>query len=376
MFLIILFGFLAVFFACLSQKRKVPVIDACDRVTVYKYKDFSFVYFAISFLLLAVPCFFCAEGTDMPIYVQLYNNWTLADLTDLSFESGFMLLCMFLRLFFGNAYIGLGIIKLVSIFLVYKSLYILKDRLNLGFSVLSYVVLLYIFSFHLLRMSLALGMIFLALTYELTGKSKRAVLLIIFAFLFHYSSVIVLMTFCIYKILGKKLTVAKITVLSLVLILLYGNIVPILQYIVPAIKFFNKYKTYLNNANSYIGIVQIVLFIPIAYILINLYRKGIQDKFYILNTILGIMLFFAGTLGYLLPVISRTVYYFFFCVLTLFASTPLVKDKCVFVLGKVRINSVTLLAFLYLIMQVAIMYVLNNSFVSNGLTQYTLWLNK
>lgn len=376
MFVIVLFGFLAVVFAFFSQKSKISISNSCDRVTVYKYENFSNVFFVISFLLLAVPCFFCGEGKDMYVYVQLYDNWSFEDLKDFGFEPGYVLLNLFLRFFFNNAYFALGIIKVLSIFLVYVSVYLLRDRLNLGFSILSYVVLLYIFNFHLLRMSLALGVIFLAMTYELLGKSKRTLLLIVVAFFFHYTSVIVLFAYCIYKMMRNKITVAKLAVLSIILILLYMYIVPILNYLVPAIKFFNKYDTYLDSTNSNTGVVQLVLFIPVAYTLVSLYKKGSQDKFYILNTVFGIMMFFAGSLGYLLPVVSRTVYYFYYGVMTLSATTPLADDKYVFVAGKLRVNSTTIFLVLYLLMQSVITYVLNDAFVSNGLTQYSLWFNK
>lgn len=376
MFIILLFGFLAVVFAFFSQGKKISAQNTVDSVAVYRYENFSNVSFVISFLLLAIPCFLCGEGKDMSVYVQLYDSWTFESLKDLSFEPGYILLNLLLRVFFKNAYVALGIIKVLSIYLVYMSVYLLKDRLNTGFSVLSYVVLLYIFNFHLLRMSLALGLVFLAMSYELTGKSRRAVLLMVTAFLFHYTSIIVLLAYCIYKMMRNRITASKVVVLSIVLVLLYVNLIPILNYLVPVIKLFNKYETYLDSANSYVGVVQLILFVPIAYILLILYKKGTQDKFYILNTVFGIMLFFSGSLGYILPVSSRTVYYFFYSVMTLSATTQMVNDKCVFVAGKLRVNSVTVFSIIYLTMQIVINYVLNNAFVSNGLTQYTLWWNK
>lgn len=376
MFIIILFGILAVIFAFFSQGKKIAAQNTVDSVTVYRYENFSNVFFAVSFLLLAVPCFFCGEGKDMSVYVSLYDSWTFESLKDLSFEPGYVLLNLFLRVFFKNAYIALGIIKVLSIYLVYMSVYLLKDRINTGFSVLSYVVLLYIFNFHLLRMSLALGLVFLAMSYELTGKSRRAVLLIITAFLFHYTSIIVLLAYCIYKMMRNRIAASKVVILSVVLVLLYLNLIPILNYLVPVIKLFNKYETYLDSANSYVGVVQLILFVPIAYILLVLYKKGTQDKFYIMSTVFGIMLLFTGSLGYILPVSSRTVYYFFYSVMTLSATTQLVNDKCVFVAGKLRVNSVTVFSIMYLAMQIVINFVLNNAFVSNGLTQYTLWWNK
>ncbi len=373
---IILFGFGAVLLGCLSQKFKVPVTQNCNTVTKKKYQFFSVVYLAFSFFLLAVPCFLCNEGTDFPIYVYLYKTWTLADLKSLKFEPGFVLLCLILRFIFKNAYIGLGIIKVISLFFVYKSLYMLRNRINLGLSILSYVVLLYIYNYHLLRMALAIGIVFLALAYEVCGRSKVTIALMITSLFIHYTSSIVLLTYLFYIIIGKKIGIAKVTLLSVVLTFLYASIIPLVQNLVLSVAVFEKYTTYLKSATVDIGGVQIVLFIPIAYILIKSYKEGKNDKFYALNVLFGLMLFFSGSLGYAIPVAGRTAYYFFWYAVIFFGATPLVRDKYVYVVNKVRINSTTLVALLYLTLQVVITYFLNDAFLSNGLTQYTLWWDK
>lgn len=375
MVVIILFGFLSVFFAFLSQRRKVTITDTCDTVNTNRYKSFFLPFWIVSFLLLALPCFFCGAGTDIHVYVQLYENFTFESLSDFTFEAGYVLLNIFLRIFFKNAYIGLGIIKVLSLFLVYKALYMIRDRVNLGFSILSYVVLLYIFNFHLLRMTLAVGIIFLALSYELLEMSKKAVVLMSIAVLMHYTALIVLLTFFVYKIMGKEIKVRKIAILSIALIVIYSSIIPIVQNIISSFNIFNKYTTYLNKAGTNIGVIQIILFIPIAYILIKTYKERKNDKFYTLNLLFGIMLLFSGSLGYVIPVASRIVYYFFWFAVAFFGAAPLIKDKHVFSFGKKRINSITMFAILYLVLQAFITYVLIGAFVSNGLTKYTLWWN-
>lgn len=372
---VILFGFLAVAFAHLSQKTKVPVTDGGDDIVSHKYKKFSNGLFFISFLSLAVPCFLCGTGTDMRIYVQIYDNCSFGWLTDSIFEVGYLLLNILLKVFFENAYVGLGIIKVLSIFLIYRSLYLLKDRLVLGVSVLSYVVLLYIFNFHLLRMMLALGMAFLALSYELLGRHKRAVAWIVFAIPFHYTAAIVLLAYAVYKWMRKKITVTKLAILVLVLALLYMFIVPILETIISLNPPFKKYAVYIRGANEDLGLVQAVLFIPIVFILKITYDRGSKDRFYILSAVCGIMLFFTGSLGYMIPVVSRMAYYFYWFAVVYFAATPLVDDKYIIVVGDKRINSTTVAAIAYLVMQVGVNYVLNDVFASNGLTQYAFWWN-
>lgn len=375
MVVVILFGFLAVVFAHLSQKTKVPVADAGDSVIAYKYKKFSNGLFFISFLLLAVPCFLCGTGTDMKIYVRLYDNCGFGELTDSIFEVGYVLLNILLKALFEDAYVGLGLIKVLSIFLVYRSLYLLKDRLALGISVLSYVVLLYIFNFHLLRMMLALGMVFLGLSHELLGGHKKAVAWLVFAVFFHYTAAIVLLAYVMYKGMRNKITVAKLVILLLILALVYSFIMPILEMLISSCELFKKYAVYIRGANEDLGIVQLVLFIPIVFILKITYDRGSKDRFYVLSTVFGIMLFFAGSLGYMIPVVSRMAYYFFWFAMVYFAATPLVEDKYIIVAGKKRINSTTVAAIGYLMMQVVVNFVLNDAFASNGLTRYTFWWN-
>lgn len=373
MTIIILSGILSIIWASLSQKNKTLALADCSNVTINKYQKFTVAYYVMSFLSLAIPCFVCGTGTDMPVYIDIYENASLNTINDSKFEPGYILLNIILRFFFKNAYIGLGVIKVVSLFLIYKSLYMLRDRVHIGFSIASYVVLLYIFNYHLLRICLAVGMVFLALSYEMCGKTKRSFVLLASTIFIHYSSLIVLITFIAYKILGREMRPLKIVILSLLLMIIYTSIVPIVSSVLTSVTRFDKYSTYFNQATTDSGKIQLILFVPIAYILLIAYRYGKRDKFYILNFLFGLMLYFAGSLGYIFPVAGRTTYYFFWFAVAFFGATPLLRDKIVFVAGKVRINSTSVVAVVYLILQGIISYFLTNSFVSNGLTQFIPW---
>lgn len=370
----IISGILAVFWGWLCQRKKISFReDPQNPLITGAYSRFSAVCFFISFLCLAIPSFCCGEGTDMPVYVNLYKSWTLSNLTSTKFEPGFILVTLVLRVFFKNPYVGLGILKVLSIFLVYRALYMLRDRISMGLSITSYVVLLYIYNFHLLRISLAIGMVFLALSCDLCGRKKAAVLLLVGTAFVHYSSLMVLAAFLVYRLLGRKIQVTKIILLGLSLVVFYAGIMPFIENLTVSVSSFDKYSVYLKNKSSDIGIVQFVLFIPILYILLMNYRHGKGERFYILSFLFGIMLFFSGSLGYLFPVAGRMTYYFFWFAVVFFGATPLMRDRIVFVAGKVRVNSVTVVSFLYLALQALITYVLTNSFVSNGLTRYTFW---
>ena len=373
MAVVVLFGILAVIFAFLSQKKKVAAADTGGEVTTHRYEQFSNVYFMISFLLLAVPCFFCGTGMDMQIYVPLYESSTLSEVISSKYEPGYMLLTVLLKVFIKDPYVGLGLIKVASLYMVYKSFYMLRDRVQLGFTVLSYVVLLYIFNYHLLRMMLALGLVFLALSYEMMGKSKKSLSLIAVAFFFHYTSAIVLLAYVIYRWLKKEMTFVKLTGLLVVLVSVYLFAVPILRSIIASYESFGKYQTYLKDAVTDRGLAQIVLFLPILFILKVTYDRNTKDGLYVISLVFGVMLFFTGSLGYQIPVVSRMTYYFTWIAMVYFAVTPLIDDKYILVAGSWRMNSTTAASIIYLVLQCVIMYVLNDSFASNGLTQYTVW---
>lgn len=373
MAVVVLFGILAVIFAFLSQKKKVAAADTGGGVTTHRYEQFSNVYFMISFLLLAVPCFFCGTGTDMQIYVPLYESSTLSDVISSKYEPGYVLLTVLLKVFINDPYVGLGLIKVASLYMVYKSFYMLRDRVQLGFAVLSYVVLLYIFNYHLLRMMLALGLVFLALSYEMMGESKKSLSLIAAAFFFHYTSAIVLLAYVIYRWLKKEMTFVKLMVLSVVLVSVYLFAVPILRSIIASYESFGKYQTYLKDAVTDRGLAQIVLFLPILFILKVTYDRNTKDGLYVISLVFGVMLFFTGSLGYQIPVVSRMTYYFTWIAMVYFAVTPLIDDKYILVAGSWRMNSTTAASIIYLVLQCVIMYVLNDSFASNGLAQYTVW---
>ena len=171
--LIIIF---AVLFAFVSQRNKVPYNCESSGSISLRYYSFNKYLFCISFILLAGWCFLSKTGDDMPAYVLYYSTWSWSDLLDFSVEIGYKLLCIVLRFVIKNPYIGLGLIKILCIALVFQSLYLLKDRLSLGFAVLAYVCILYVHSFHLLRIMIAVGLVFLGFSYSSLGKNKLPII--------------------------------------------------------------------------------------------------------------------------------------------------------------------------------------------------------
>lgn len=358
MYISLIIIILAVFFACISQRKRVPATHSNSNSIVIQYNYFNSYLFLISFFLLFILCFLSKTGDDIPAYVYYYSNWTWKDLLDFEVETGYKLLCLLLRIFFRNPYVGIGVIKFISLALVFQSIYMLRDRLNVGFAVFAYVCILYVHAFHLLRIMIAVGLVYLAYAYIIKGKKKQGFILLLLSALFHYSSIIVFIAYIIYRIVGKTLTIRKLIIVSLVLLFVYFNVEILVKLGVSNLGILSKYSIYITNIESGSGLAQLILFLPILYIILTLNPTDKNDNMYILCSIIGIMSFFAGSLGYIFEVIGRSTYYFNYFTIIYCATMPVRKDKVYVNVGFTEFNIRTVLSFVYILLYLAFTYVI------------------
>lgn len=358
----------AILCAEFSQNRKVYTQNGIE--ASWNYSKFSIIPFMLSFLLLSGVCFFCKSGTDMPVYENLYLTWAIKDFGDLQFEIGDKILFVFLHTFIKNPYIGIGLVKILSIGLVFRSIFLLRKKINIGLAVLAYVVLLYIFNFHLIRMMLALGIVFVGLSNELLGNRGKCVVFLVSAVFFHYSSIIVLCTYLCYLFFANRFSVKKLLLILLGMSLIYINAVRIVSTLT-GIELFSKYATYEMVTTSGVGIVQFILFVPVMLILIQRYEKEKNTTFYQLAFFCGTMTFFMGSIGYIYTVAGRLVYYFYYFFVIYGASTPLKTKEIVIKYKNFRINVSNILIYMYLALVVFVNFGLGNALESNGVLQYT-----
>ena len=358
MYISLIIIILAVFFACISQRKRVPATHSNSNSIVIQYNYFNSYLFLISFFLLFILCFLSKTGDDIPAYVYYYSNWTWKDLLDFEVETGYKLLCLLLRIIFRNPYVGIGVIKFISFALVFQSIYMLRDSLNVGFAVFAYVCILYVHAFHLLRIMIAVGLVYLAYAYIIKGKKKQGFILLLLSALFHYSSIIVFIAYIIYRIVGKVLTIKKLIIVSLVLLFVYFNVEILVKLGVSNLGILSKYSIYITNIESGSGLAQLILFLPILYIILTLNPTDKNDNMYILCSIIGIMSFFAGSLGYIFEVIGRSTYYFNYFTIIYCATMPVRKDKVYVNVGFTEFNIRSVLSFVYILLYLAFTYVI------------------
>ncbi len=343
-------------------------------VTSVKKESFSFPLFFLSFLILFLTVFFTKSGTDISVYVDFYNNWTWGDLNDFQIEPANKVLYLVIRSVIPNPYIGLGVVKFLNLLLVYYSIYLLKDKINVGVAIFAYGALLYVYSFHLLRMMTALGLMFVAFSFELCNKRWRCLICLALSVCFHYSAIVGIIGYGFYLFFKLIRTNSwKVFVLIIVSVTwaLFGTYIII--FLVKTIPVLNKYESYIQQgAHQGSGIMQYVWFIPVAYLLFRTYPKT-KSIFYELACVLGVMTFLVGQLGYSFAVIGRAVYYCYY----FFVFYLGYIDKNKEVISREKFVSyypftLTHIMVLYLVIKVLFDIVIGDMFVSNGLTEYLL----
>lgn len=343
---------LSVIFAILTQREKVLLPCATLENQCYQYMRFNKKYFIASYLLIIAVVALCASSHDYLTYVQFYETWTFSDVLSTKFEPGYVLLNVILHCIIKSGVIGTAIIKIVSLTLVYCALYKLKDKINVGFSILAYDTLLLIYNFQLLRMMLAVSICFLAIAYELTGMRHRSVFFLVIAIFFHYSSVFLILTYLLYVFIGRRIDSLKTMFVFGVFICLLFSFNRILTYAIANYGIFAKYRTStagFATISTDIGLLQFVLFVPVLIVLFSYYRKENKTNFYTFGFLTGVMTFVMGFLSYFYSTLERGTYYFYCFFVFYCASIPLkAKSRIQIKIQELNINFPLVCAMAYL----------------------------
>ncbi|MDW2252107.1 EpsG family protein [Vibrio sp. 1569] len=235
-------------------------------------------------------------GNDWEAYYNFYSNATDISYHALSYEFGFRALVQLCR-FFNFDYTGFLIIvtllQLSGFYLVF-----LKSKSP------SLCILLFFSTYFLgyvatIRQTIAISMCLLGLVYYMEGKRKLTIFWLIFAFLFHFSSLVVLAAYFVPK--KMKSMIFYISYLTIVVAFSMFVIPPLLDYIFGSLnglplvsKLYDYYtiKSDLGEQSSliYVWYLKRILMVSFFYILV---RYFIPEKSYIFNLyLLGVTIFF------------------------------------------------------------------------------------
>ena len=181
-------------------------------------------WMSVSFLVLWGLLALADCGTDYPVYKDLFEN-----AKDLQYtigyhqiEIGFALINYFLRTITDSFILYNIIISFAFVFLIYRTLYKLKESVHLGWAVLAFASMSYLQFMNLKRIYLAAAIIFWAIPYLTEKKYMKYFICVILASLLHTSAIVMIVIPFIQLVIERRFKRWHLVLLSLmVLIIVY-----------------------------------------------------------------------------------------------------------------------------------------------------------
>lgn len=280
----------------------------------YKFRPIAFY---ITFLLLWFFLVLNKTGSDLQQYIYIYNSsvfnidWIICN----KIEVGFRFLNAVLHHVITDAYVGIGIIKTVSLFLFFLSLYKMKDDIDIGVAILFYVSVFYFYSFSAIRSTLAGSLCILSSVLLYKGKNVKSLILSLSAVTIHSSAILHIITllgfgvYRLFRILGKKRKF--IMIVSIPIIVSFGT--TIINYFINNINLFpGRYSTKYMTYGSSFGVGQLAHYLPIFILMIYASKCFVNRRMLEHNFIWTITGFIIAMIGYDVGMISRAAIYFYF----------------------------------------------------------------
>lgn len=272
---------------------------------------FRKIFFLLSFLISWFIISFTNIGSDYENYYYIIDRLTWSNYNIFSSEEpGMNLVFLIIREIVHNTDVTIFIIKTITIAIIFYTFYIIKEKLKVGYAVLSYLLLVYLSSFYLITISLAASIVYLAIDLKVYKDKKiLPIILILIAAQLHNSAYIVLpmymMILIFYNNKQVKLKKILICIIYIITILLSGFI---FNYFSTSVKGFH-YNNYGTNDFSGTGIMVIFMYLPLLllYCYIKKYNKNgkMNSAFFVLA--LTSCMF--KILSYRFRVIERMEYY-------------------------------------------------------------------
>lgn len=281
------------------------------RIVLFKKSYNLHLAFIIHWIFIA----FSNIGSDYDSYYSLISSmrlgWALS-----SPEKIFNLFCYFCQNMIGNAHVVILIIKTVTLILFYVGFNKIKDEVNLGVSIFTYNILLYLQSFYLLQMTLSIAIIFLSMILINEHKRFWSIILLIVAGFVHSSAFILIPFYLLYfafDLRKKKLSGTKILLTGILFVIIMFVYMRIYEYAIGNISAFMQYDQYRNvSVGSGLGLTNYLVSAYLLYIAYLCYKN--YEEFHIGK---AIFVFAFGALvislmGYRFAILSRLNKSFFY----------------------------------------------------------------
>lgn len=256
----------------------------------YKKNKKNTLFLKITIALLTILEGFRAfsVGNDTGVYLRIFNiandiKWDFLYVT--RFEKGYLILNILLSYITNNARV---LLIIVSIFINIGLYYFIKNNSNNYYlSIFMYVCLLFFYSaMNTIRQNIALTIIIIGFCLIRNRKFIPYLLTVAIASLFHFSAIIAIFLYPLYKIKFNKKNIIIILVLFMVVLLSFSRII---KYINTSNLFMYNYSLRdegYSLANSLYALTYIFM---IIFCLLNKEYEG-EDNSFMLYTLLASVL--------------------------------------------------------------------------------------
>lgn len=273
-------------------------------------------------MLFLILCFFYAfndVGVDTPHYRTYFDEYKTFQDTSTHFgavEMGYQYLNILLHYITDNSYTAIVIIRTFQLAILFGAIYLLRDRIHIGFAVMAYVALYYFQSFNLLRSSLAGSLCIFSFALFFKRKYIWAIVSAFLAFEFHKSAIFFLIALFLYSLTygsflkkNRKLLII-LTVTALFIVLRVGA--DLITLFLMNDFGGGRYEDYMDNTGTSMGVFVLIQYFPVfavLYLMRN--NKNIEGvRWWNMCFVWGIIGFALAILGYTNGMLTRAAIYF------------------------------------------------------------------
>lgn len=270
-------------------------------------KDIQLVCLAVSFFLLWFTLAFADCGTDREEYGRIFSNVSFSDLTAGWQEPGFIIFNMIFRIFGDEPRIIYIAMSTLTLLLLYRTWYVLRGDISIGFAVLAYSTLFFVQSLSPMRIHMASAILFSGINFLRDKKYLNYALVILLATLIHYSSLLMFFPLIVIVLLENHKYKQYVHVVGIIVgLIVIGICIISGASILQNITIFARFQRYLESVSfQHIGIMQFAYNLPIcALVFFSIQYVDIQEK-RIMVAYAG-SAFLMGILSYGIPVFGRT----------------------------------------------------------------------
>ena len=280
---------------------------------------FRLSWFLFSFFLLWFFFAFNDVGIDTEHYkhyFRIYTSFADCDGQNGAVELLYQYLNVILHYITKSPDIAVAIVRTLQLAIFYYAIYIMKDRIKLGFAIMAYVAFFYFDSFNLLRSSLS-GSLCLLSFAKLYGKKYVSSLITAgLAFGFHFSALTYIVVLLIYMLSNskalskKKYLLAIFAIIVIFVIVNYGNSF-IVGQIVKNDLGEGRYDNYIYGSSS-VGFFILFKYLPVFAILYLIGKKVTAEdsRWWFMNFMCGIAGFAIAILAYQIGIMARAAIMF------------------------------------------------------------------